>query len=424
MKKKEKNNKKLVLYISFTKNNDYDLEKNLHPFHFKIINENVPDKIFEILSKEKVSIILIDIYANDINGYKIATKIKRDEKFCNIPIVAFTTCCLSQKLKGKMIVAGFSGIISKPIIDIKHLVESINEYIAGKKIIIDKNSETKSLIEYNFSLIEHSYDIAYQLERANEGLLELEKIKKDIIGIVSHELRTPLSTVIGYLEFILLKKSNFNIDQKLEKYINIIHNEVLRLSKTIDNTLSIVNIEKQFKIKYNIDILKMIESIHNSFSIILEQRNLKFSIFSNGTLPLIVGDEDKLYLAIYHIVSNSIKFTGNGGVIDVSIIYPFSNVVDKYGFDGNDYFAIWVEDTGIGIPKDKLKEIFKPFVELGDLEHHHSSDFEFMGKGSGLGLSIAMGIIEKHNGFIWAENRDIGSRFIIVLPINYSESGK
>jgi signal transduction histidine kinase len=118
------------------------------------------------------------------------------------------------------------------------------------------------------------------------------------------------------------------------------------------------------------------------------------------------------------VVSNSIKFTPDGGRITIR-----GRVLGAQGAVGTDFVELVVADTGIGIAKEEQERIFEKFYRVGDVQHHSSGEYKFKGAGPGLGLPIARGIIEAHGGRIWVESegydeaRCPGSEFHIVLPV-------
>jgi signal transduction histidine kinase len=117
-------------------------------------------------------------------------------------------------------------------------------------------------------------------------------------------------------------------------------------------------------------------------------------------------------VAIQNVVNNAIKFTPDGGNVDI-----------RYELIG-DAIDIIIQDSGIGIAPEKQRVIFEQFHVLGSIEHHSTSKSAFQGGGLGLGLSISKGIIEAHHGRIWVEsdgyhpNLTLGSTFHILLPIS------
>jgi signal transduction histidine kinase len=147
----------------------------------------------------------------------------------------------------------------------------------------------------------------------------------------------------------------------------------------------------------------------------LEERNLEISFEDLDDLPLVPADPDLLQKVFHHLIMNAIKFTPDGGSIFVS---------GKY-LNGNEppMVQIAIRDTGIGIDPSLHQLIFEKFNKTGDVLLHSSGKTKFKGGGPGLGLAIARGIVEAHNGRIWVESREYnestnpGSTFFVSLPV-------
>ncbi|HXW00085.1 MAG TPA: ATP-binding protein, partial [Anaerolineae bacterium] len=121
--------------------------------------------------------------------------------------------------------------------------------------------------------------------------------------------------------------------------------------------------------------------------------------------------------ALARIVGNAIKYTPDGGRIALS-----AQLLPKTTGDDQTFVEIIVADTGVGIALDKQKLIFETFSTAENVALHSTSKTQFMGGGAGLGLTIARGVIESHNGRIWVESSGYdpeklpGSKFFIILP--------
>jgi two-component system sensor histidine kinase VicK len=124
----------------------------------------------------------------------------------------------------------------------------------------------------------------------------------------------------------------------------------------------------------------------------------------SSTLEVFVN-VDAVWQALMNIILNAIRFTPDGG-----------NVAIKAHSVGN-YVEVQISDTGIGIPEDEVKNIFKRFYVVGDVMHHTSGTIEFKSEGMGVGLSIAKAAVELNNGKIWVESElGNGSTFYFTLP--------
>jgi signal transduction histidine kinase len=136
-------------------------------------------------------------------------------------------------------------------------------------------------------------------------------------------------------------------------------------------------------------------------------------------LPVIEGDPRRLVQVFQNLISNAIKFTPDGGKIDINAM-----VLSKGDAGEANSIQIVVADSGIGIDRDSMQLIFEKFFRVGPVELHSTGATKFKGAGPGLGLPIAKGIVEGHGGRIWVESRGydevklFGSVFTLVLPIH------
>ena len=150
----------------------------------------------------------------------------------------------------------------------------------------------------------------------------------------------------------------------------------------------------------------------------IKQRRLTLSARGLRGLPQIEADMQRLVQAFRNIITNAIKFTPDGGRIDITASFHGSDN-DKFA----EYILIAIADTGIGISGDDTKLIFNKFYRAGDPGLHSTGTYKFMGAGPGLGLTIAKGVIDGHGGRVWAEspghNTETlpGSTFYIQLPL-------
>ncbi|MBC7197598.1 MAG: HAMP domain-containing histidine kinase [Deferribacterales bacterium] len=201
-----------------------------------------------------------------------------------------------------------------------------------------------------------------------------------------------------------MEKEKDNLPKHIVEYLEHINNSADKLNKTVNKILDMARLEKGV---LNLDIkpTTIIEIIDKSVSYCqpyAEKRGITFNInINNKSLNC---DFDKTTYIVTQVLLNAIKFSFDNSKIDI-----------YFDSDKNTFV---IKDYGIGIDEKELKEIFKPFFAGSDVKHHHSSDYEFMGKGIGLGLAIAKGFVTIQKGKIWVESsgKDKGSTFYIQLP--------
>lgn len=226
----------------------------------------------------------------------------------------------------------------------------------------------------------------------------LEGIKDEFVSTVSHELRTPLSITKEGISLVLDKIPG-DINEKQTKILTTAMNNIDRLARIINELLDISKIESgKLELKKDwIDIKNIIEHIASSFELKVKEKGLRLKLNLPKREIKIYADADKINQVFTNLMANAVRFTQKG-FIEISV-YEEGNTVECS-----------VADTGIGIAKEDLPNIFSKFQQFG----RTVGDGE---KGTGLGLSIAKGIVEMHNGQIRAESQSgKGSKFSFTLP--------
>ena len=245
----------------------------------------------------------------------------------------------------------------------------------------------------------HNSLLAYaeQLKREMKKAENSNIMKTTFIANISHEMRTPLTSIIGFAE--LLKETK--IDNTQKDFLCTILKSSQHLLEIINDVIEISKIEAE-KIDLEIedvDLSKIIDDIIKMLSVKIKEKKLDIIVEID---PLIKDsylrlDGFRIKQVLINLVSNAVKFT-HEGYIKIIVTYNDKNVV------------ISVEDTGIGIEKDKLDIIFEPFVQA---ELKLNREYE----GTGLGLAISKNIVRLMNGDIKVESeKGKGSRFSVLLP--------
>jgi len=230
--------------------------------------------------------------------------------------------------------------------------------------------------------------------------IELENYnqrQKNFVANASHELRTPLSSIKALVESLIEdKKSDISLYKEFLKDINT---EIDRLSRLIDNLLNLARLDKiKGESKKETDIVKLTNNIIERLKPFIDEKDIKLSIISDIKDKLKV-DSGKLYHVIWNLVDNAIKYTPSGGSVNISLKEEKQTLI------------IQVKDTGVGIPKDDLQNIFEPFVRTDKARSRKSGGF-------GLGLSLVKEIVETQSGHIDVKSQlDQGSTFTVNIPL-------
>jgi len=247
-----------------------------------------------------------------------------------------------------------------------------------------------------------------QLEKDKTELQDLDRMKSAFMANMSHELRTPMNTIIGYSE-MLIDRIDGPLNEEQEKSLVKVKESARRLLKLIDDVLNISRIESakmHLEVK-ELNIKSIIESVIPAFGSLMKQKDLTLSLNLGERLPAAYGDEEKIRQILTSLLSNAVKFTDKGGI-------TITATVSDAGISPGElplFMEICIADTGIGIRNEDLDKIFHKFVQV---------DFTLIRQyeGTGLGLSLAEGLVRLHKGSIWVKsNYGEGSRFCFTLPL-------
>jgi signal transduction histidine kinase len=228
---------------------------------------------------------------------------------------------------------------------------------------------------------------------------EIDQMKNEFVSLVSHELRTPLTAIKGAMDNILDGIVG-EITPLQKDCMEIIKRNIDRLGRLIADLLDISRIEagKIQLSKQPVDLAFIIGETLQLFQETTKANGLILKSSVAPDLPRVEADADKITQVITNLVGNAVKFTPAGGRINVG-------ASREEGF-----VRVDVVDTGSGIPPQEVGKIFDKFYQVARLDGQQK-------KGTGLGLTICKGIIEKHGGKIWAESEmGKGSKFSFILP--------
>lgn len=272
---------------------------------------------------------------------------------------------------------------------IRKITQATEQYAAGNmhyELQIDSDDE----IGYLGATVAY---MAQESARADDD-------QKKFVANVSHDFRSPLTSIKGYLEAML----DGTIPPELhEKYLGIVLNETERLRKLTNELLTLNNLNTSGMILdlQVFDINSVIRSVAASFEGTCIKKSIAIELILSGEELYVKADCDKIKQVLYNLVDNAIKFSHSNSFIKIETSEKHSKVF------------VSVKDTGIGIPKDQLNQVFDRFYK-SDLSRGKDK------KGTGLGLSIVREIVRAHGENINVISTEgIGSEFIFSIPIVY-----
>lgn len=238
------------------------------------------------------------------------------------------------------------------------------------------------------------------LEQEHKEALSQSKLQ--FFTDISHEIRTPLTLVLSPLQQLMRSEK----DEKLMHSYNIMHRNTIRILRLINQLLDLRKIEKnQMKLKVQpLNVVNFISDIIESFSPFSKEKNIDISFNYDEIKDDVLVDPDFLDKIIYNLISNAFKYTPKGGSIDV---------IAKVESGKN--LVISVMDTGIGMSKETVNNIFDRFYQANNIGTTGE-------KGTGIGLHLTKMLVEIHHGTIEVNSEvNVGSEFIVKLPCTKSD---
>jgi len=266
-----------------------------------------------------------------------------------------------------------------------------------------QNAESYDKIKrFNMTLKEEVRKATTDLQIANTRLKELDRLKNDFVSIASHELRTPMTAIRSYL-WMALKRPDFPLSLKMEKYLSRAYISTERLINLVNDMLNVSRIESgSIEIKpKEFDIQVLIDEIISMVVPKATEKNIKIEV-NKTKIPTVFADQDKVTQVVLNLLGNALKFTPIDGKISVNF-FSDGKVVETS-----------VHDSGVGISKDDLPKLFQKF---GRLDNSYAA--AATSGGTGLGLFISKSLVDLMHGKIWAvsEGSGKGATFTFSLPV-------
>ncbi|MDD2554529.1 MAG: ATP-binding protein [Desulfotomaculaceae bacterium] len=222
-----------------------------------------------------------------------------------------------------------------------------------------------------------------------------ERLRRNLIADTAHELRTPLSILRGNLESL-----QEGIIKPSPEIIISLHDEVMRISRLV-NELQDLSLADAGELRLNrrsVSADELVEKASLLFSSEAKQENVNFLVDVQPGMPQIYGDPDRIVQVMLNFLKNALFYTEPGGIVKLS------------AFIKDDQGIFSVQDTGLGMAPEEMAHVFERFYRSEQSRHR-------AGGGTGLGLAIAKGIVEAHDGEIWAESKvNEGSKFSFSVP--------
>lgn len=338
----------------------------------------------DIARKHQPDIVLLDIVMPDMDGFDVLSVLKKTKETKEIPVI-FITGVDGSKHEEKGLGMGAEDYINKPFV--------------GAIVQLRVRNQIKLL----------------RAKRAVEKAQQANLAKSRFLSYLSHELRTPMNAIMGIanvsktFDSTVKKSEDIRKIAQLSYHMQGILNQILDISKIEAGKFELHISSFSFK--------KMIDTVANFVSVMVEEKKIDFIINLNESVPrFITSDELRLAQVIINLLTNAIKFTPVGGTVTLSADCP--KQTDKKTPDAC-VLRVEVADNGIGIPAEQQTRLFDAFEQA----EMNRTNGEF--GGTGLGLAISKRIVGMMGGDVWLESESgKGSRFIFTIKIEQQETAE
>ncbi len=270
-------------------------------------------------------------------------------------------------------------LLGKALLELKLIDQSTLDQAITEQII-----QLRSALQAaNRTLERRVHERTAELETALHRLSELNQMKANFVANISHELRTPLTHIKGYMELMVTdslgpltdeQRHGLQVSQKASDRLENLIEDLIMFSMASHGELSL----KQEAL----DIRRLVNMAARNATPKAEERGVTVQVMAKEQMPLVQADSEKIVWVLNQLLDNAVKFTPSGGRVVVSLKEESSNLV-----------MVTITDTGIGIPANRLQEIFEPFHQLDGSSTRRAG-------GTGLGLSLVRQIIEAHGSLL------------------------
>lgn len=340
------------------------------------------NEALEILRNTPTPVVITDIHRPETNGMALIRSIRSG--FPETHILYLTNQGVPHA-SSDLVTLGAVDYIAKPF-TVEEMRAKLERFFGERNLIGDLTQ--KSL----------------ELERANEELKRLDKLKSTFIASISHELRTPLTVIKEFIS-LMLEGHAGSLTEDQKDYLGIANKNILRLTNLIETLLDFSRIESGKGLKLRFEPTLLVEVVEDASMTLAQQLEEKRIVLENRIdpdIPLVLIDRNRMVEVFINLINNGIKFTAPGGKI----------TIDSRGLtEKRDYLKVVVADTGVGIAPEDLSKIFDRFYQGQRTQTGIIA-------GTGLGLAITKEIIQGHGGNIQAESKSgSGASFVFTVPV-------
>lgn len=379
----EAQNDALILVVDDNRQNVKVLSNMLRDAGYKVMAAFNGKDALQLAEKRAPELVLLDIMMPEMDGYETCTRFKESDELNNIPVLFLSALSeVEDKLHGFSV--GGQDYITKPFQQ-EEVLARIQTHLKLHRL----EKEREAHIE--------------QLEEQKERLKHLIESKDEVLRIVSHDMRNPLNGIIGLSNLMLEEEMT---DEEQQELLSSIEYSGQQLLNIVNELLDAARFESdQLKLQLNeYDITDSVQRVLDLQRPNARYKNINLEAEIDDSIGTVELDQAKIEQSLGNLISNAIKFTNQGGTVNVRATIDTSNENEKE-------LLLQVSDDGIGIPEKMQKTLFEKYGK-------HRREGTKGEESNGLGLPIVKQFVNAHQGSIDVESVEgEGATFIIRLPL-------
>lgn len=389
-----------------------------NPTNLKVLFDSLERYGFEILVARdgesavkramyaQPDIILLDVVMPGTDGFTTCINLKQHERTKNIPVI-FMTALASPDNKVKGFEVGAVDYVTKPL-QYEEVLARVTTHLRIRDLQQRLEAQNTMLHEKNKQLREEVTErkrVEKRLKYVNQQLKESNTSKDTLFSIIAHDLRAPFSALLGLSETVIHYIDEYSKEEIRENMIKI-RTSSEAVYSLLENLLAWSRLQRGL-LQFHPTLISLYDIAEENVTLFKPQAEqkqlaLRHHIAADTT---VYADKSMLETIIRNLLSNALKFTKQGGAIDISATRS------------DQLIEIAVNDTGIGIAQDTIPKLFR-------LDTHYTNVGTEGEHGSGLGLSLCKELVEKHQGTIWVQSEEgRGSAFRFTLPYCEGQTG-
>ena len=391
-------NKATLLVVDDNATNLNMLLDYFHDVGYKVLIASNGEQALQQVQHVSPDLILLDVMMPGIDGFETCQRLKDQEKTKDIPVI-FMTALTETVEKVRGFAVGGVDYITKPL-QYEEVLARVNAHLTIRKLQQELQKKNEDLEKYTILLANRNVQLHeknFELDEKNAQLKALNADKDKFFSIIAHDLRNPLGALRELPQIIVENIETYTRDELL-RLILLQRDAAKNLFALLENLLTWSRIQRGM-IEFNPQQISLENVIARNIALMqsqAEQKQITLTNLVQENIP-ILADYNMIDTVIRNLMSNALKFTREGGSIQVSAAHT------------DEFAEVAVADTGIGIKEQYIAKLFRideQYRRIGTANE----------KGTGLGLILCKEFVEKHGGHLWVESEiGKGSTFRFTL---------